>query len=212
MNCGLGNLDTLKRHLLPAGTMAGEARFDAVITDLGQGVADEFENVCNRKFCRLVGATITFQADRASFVLPRFPVEAIAAVELESNGADGFVAEELTLIQSSSPESGLVYLPERPDAGKYWGHIRFTYTGGYWFEVLEPDDEGYPSTMPATATALPNGLRLAWLNHCRQVWNVWDKLGLGLVDKPSVQTIIGELDYSPAVKRTLGNYTVMQPI
>lgn len=212
MNCGLGNLDGLKRHLLPSGTMAGETRFDVVIVDIGQGVADDFENSCNRKFSRLAGDTIAFQADRASFVLPRFPVEAITAVELKLKDADGFAAQDLTLIQSSSPASGLVYLTDRPDAGPYWGQVRFTYTGGYWFEMLEPEDDGYPSAMPETATALPKGLRLAWVNQCREVWNAYDKLGAGLVDKPNVQTVIADLDFSKAVKRTLGNYTLMQPI
>ena len=211
MNCGLGNLDTLKRHLLPSNTMAGETRFDQVIVDLGQGVADDFENFCNRKFGRVADDTIIFQADRASFVLPRFPVEEITKVEIQVERADGWFEQEAGWLESVSLASGVVYLPEPPDAGPYWAQVRFTYTGGYWFEEREPDEEGYPSK-PAGTAALPKGLRLAWLNHCRQVWNAYDKLGTGLIEKPDVQTVIGELDYSASVKRTLGNYTIMQPI
>ena len=212
MNSGLGNLDTLKRHLLPSGTMAGETRFDQVIADIGQGVADGFENFCNRKFGRVEGWQDTFQCDRASFVLSRYPIEAITQVELKGRDADGWIVQDSSYIQSTSLLAGLVYLPERPDSGPYWGQARFTYTGGYWFEMLDLEEAGYPSAQPAGSVALPNGLRLAWLNHCRQVWNAYDKLGSGLVERPDVQTVIGELDYSAAVKRTLGNYTVMQPV
>lgn len=212
MNAGLGNLDGLKKHLLPSGTMAGETRFDQVITDIGQGAADDMENYCNRKFGRAVGDKVVFQADRSCFMLPRYPVEAVTAVELKYTDADGFTSPGLSLIRSVSLTSGVVYLPEQPDAGPYYAQVRFTYTGGYWFEELEPDDEGYPSAQPASAITLPKGLRLAWLNQCRTVWNAYDKLGAGLVDKPSVQTVIADLDLSPAVKRTLGNYVMMQPV
>ena len=103
-------------------------------------------------------------------------------------------------------------LPEPPDAGPYWGQVRFTYTGGFWWEELEPDDPGFPSVQPAGSCALPKALKLAWLNHCRAIWNAWDKLGTGLVDKPGVQTVIAELDFSKAVKRTLADYVQIQPI
>ena len=212
MNCGLSNLDRLKAHLIPAGTMAGETKFDQVIADIGQGVAEDMENFCNRKFERSVGDQVVFQGDRASFVLARYPIEAVTMVETDARDGRGFVAQDLSFIQSVSLDSGVVYLPERPDAGRFWSQVRFTFTGGYWWEELEPDDANYPSGQPAGSAALPKGLRLAWLNQCRTVWDACDKLGLGLVDKPKVQTVIADLDFSPAVKRTLANYSVMQPI
>ncbi|MEN6533036.1 MAG: hypothetical protein ABFD89_05195 [Bryobacteraceae bacterium] len=212
MNCGLSNLDRLKAHLLPAGTMAGERKFDEVIKDLGLGVAEDMENYCNRKFVRAVGDTAIFQADRNSFVLPRYPVEEVTLVELDARDGNGFVAQSADFVQSVSLPSGVVYLSGNPDAGKFWAQVRFTYTGGYWFEQLEPEDAGYPTAQPAGAVALPNGLRLAWLNHCRAMWNAWDKLGVGLVDAPNAQTTIGEMEFSPAVKRALANYQMMQPV
>ena len=36
MNCGLSNLEKLKQHLLPAGTMKGETRFNYMILDIGR--------------------------------------------------------------------------------------------------------------------------------------------------------------------------------
>lgn len=211
MNCGLANLDRLKKHLL-ASSLAGEKRFDAVIQDIGLGVAAMMEQYCNRNFERLENDTAVFQADRASFMLPRYPVEAITAVELKLKDADDFVAQDLSFIQSTSKESGLVYLPEVPDAGPYWAEVRFTFTGGYWFETLEPEDATYPSACPAGAKQLPADLRLAWLIQCREVWSRMDKLGTGLVDEPGKQSGTDVLDLSPMTKRTLANYVQMQPI
>lgn len=211
MNAGFGNLDSLKRHLL-AGSMAGETRFDQVIVDVALGVAGAMENFCNRKFARAVGDKAVFQADRASFILPRYPLEAVTAVEAKATDGDGWVAQELSFIQATSLASGIIYLQEQPDAGPYWSQVRFTFTGGYWFETLEPDDENYPSAMPDGATPLPAELRLAWLLQCREVWNKIDKIGAGLVDVPDNQTKTGVLDLSPMVKRTLGQYVLMQPI
>lgn len=212
MNAGLSNLERLKGHLLPAGTMAGQTQFDQVISELGQGIAEDMEKFCNRKFERTQGDVVVFQADRNSFVLPRYPVEAVTLTELDLKDGNGFVAQDAAFIRSVSLASGIIYLPERPDAGPYFGQVRFTYTGGYWFEQLEPDDAGYPSQQPAGSVALPKGLRLAWVNQCRAVWSAWDKLGTGLTDKPDIQTTIGEMDFSPAVNRTLASYVQMQPI
>jgi hypothetical protein len=211
MNCGLGNLDGLRKHLLP-GSLGADTKFDDKIIDIGSGVAAIMEQFCNRKFARVAGDKATFQADRASFVLPRYPVEAVTAVELKLTDAEDFQAQDISFIQSTSLASGIVYLPEQADSGPYWAQVRFTYTGGFWFETLEPDDAGYPSVMPASAKALPSDLRLGWLLQVREVWNKIDKLGTGLVDTPDTQTKTGVLDLSPIVKRVLQNYVQMQPI
>jgi hypothetical protein len=211
MIAGLTNLDTLKKHLL-ATTLQAETRFDQVITDIGLGVAAQFENFCNRQFARVVDDVATFQADRSSFILPRYPVEAITLVEVKQKDSGAWITQDLELIQSSSLASGVIYLPEEIDAGRFWHEIRFTFTGGFWWEPLEPDDDGYPSAAPAGAKPLPNDLRLAFLLHCREIWNKLDKLGAGLVDKPDTQTMLSSLDFPTAVRRTLLNYQVMQPI
>ncbi len=211
MNAGLSNFDTLKKHLL-ASTLAGETRFDLVIKDIGSGVAAQFENFCNRQFARVVGDVATFQADRSSFILPRYPVEAITGVEVKQKDSGAWSAQDLELIQSTSLGSGIVYLQEEIDAGRFWHEIRFTFTGGFWFEQLEPDDEGYPSAPPAGAKWLPQDLKLAWLLQCREVWNKIDKLGAGLADKPDAETLIGGLDFSKTVRRTLLYYQLQNPV
>lgn len=211
MNAGLANRDRLKKHLL-AISLAGEVRFDALIEDIGLGVAALMENFCNRKFLRVVDDTETFQADRASFMLPRYPVETISRIELKLKDSDDFVEQDSSIIQSTSKDSGLVYFAEVPDAGPYWAEVRFTFTGGYWFETLEPEEDGYPSACPAGAKQLPSDLRLAWLIQCREVWNKIDKLGTGIVDSPDKQTKVDALELSPLVKRILQNFVQMQPI
>ena len=211
MNCGLGNLDSLKKHLL-AGALMGETKFDAVIIDIGLGVAGLFEQFCNREFARMVGDVAVFQGDRASFILPRYPVEEVTKVEVKGRDLEGWVEQDADFIQATSPLSGIVYLPDKSDAARYWSQVRFTFTGGFWFETLEPDDEGYPGVMPAGAKALPFDLRLAWFLQCREVWNKVDKLGVGLVSKPDEQTLTGALELSALVLQTLRNYQQMQPI
>ncbi len=195
--------------------MASDPRFDAIIEDLGKGVAAAIENYCNRRFARAVDDTAVFQADRASFILPRYPLEAVTKVELKSNEATGWEVQDQSLIASISQLSGLVYFTDaamRQD----WNQVRFTFTGGYWFEQLEPDeaDAGYPSKMPAGATALPSDLRLAWLIQMRDVWNKTDKLNAGLAELPSGAWLAatGGMDLSNLVKFMLNNFKVMQPI
>lgn len=211
MNCGLGNLTGLKRHLL-AGTMQANKQFDAVIQDIGLGVAGLMEQYCNRLFARAVGDQAVFQADRASFLLPRYPVESVSQVELKLADSDDFQVQPSTFVESTSLSAGIVYLPESADGGPYWAEVRFTYTGGYFFEQLEPDDDGYPTAQPAGSKALPADLRLAWLIQCREVWNKIDKLGTGLVDKPDAQSATASLELSPLTKLSLANYRQMNPI
>lgn len=213
MNCGLGNLEVLKRHLL-AGSMQSNKRFDQTLIDIGLGIAGMFEQLCNRQFARMENDQAVFQADRASFILPRYPVESISLVELKGKDLEGWVPQDADFIQSTSPASGIVYLPDNVDAARYWSQVRFTYTGGFWFETAEPDDQSgaYPSQQPAGSKALPYDLRFAWLIQCREVWNKFDKLGAGLVDEPNKQTLTGALDISPIVKKAIANYVQMQPI
>jgi hypothetical protein len=207
MNVGLGNLDTLKQHLLPSQTLLNETRFDTVIQHVGLGVAAGFERACNRKFARMTDATCTCSADRPHFHLDRTPVEDISKVELKEDEATGWV-EQLSLVLTRDDRSGFVY----------WGgslstahaRIRFTFDGGYWFETLEPHEATYPSAMPATATALPDDLKYAWLLQCRQVWSTLDKLGSDiLITGSSSQFVTGtlsSLDLVPAVKQILNGY------
>ncbi|MDB6108333.1 MAG: hypothetical protein JWR69_83 [Pedosphaera sp.] len=208
MNVGFSNLDTLKKHLL-AGSLANETKFNTVITALGHGMAAMVASYCNRSFLRTVGAVEILPADRANFLLSRFPLEALTSVELKLSEADGFVVQPATFYQTIDLKNGMVILPDGADAGPYYAQVRFTYTGGYWWETLEPDDVagGYPSAMPAGATALPHDVIQAWLLQCQHVWDARDKLGMNLADKPGEQAKLAEVKLIPLVETMLTPYT-----
>jgi hypothetical protein len=146
MNAGFSNLDWLKKNVLAA-TLKNDLRFDPLILALGLGVAGQFEKYCGRKFMRGVGVADTFGADRASFLLNQFPVEApIALVEFKVDEPTGWVAQSQAagsndlVIQSLDANAGIIYFEDNTDCGSYWSQMRFTYTGGYFWEQLEPDD------------------------------------------------------------------------
>ena len=79
MNIGLGNLTELKGQLLAA-SLRADTNYDGVITGIGLGVANLFDQYCNRTFGRTVGMMDTFSADRRHWYLRAFPVETITAV------------------------------------------------------------------------------------------------------------------------------------
>lgn len=202
MNCGLGNLDSLKKHLL-AGTMSTNTDFDGIIADLGRGVAASFEKYCNRKFFRQANDQYVVSADRDHAYVPRYPMEQFTSIELK---ADITVGWELQtgLVLNVNNESGLVYWGA--GISFQWAQMRITYTGGFWWETLEPDDDAYPSQMPAGATPLPDDLRLAWLLQCRHVWSKLDKTGTDLLKTGDDKAVLSDTKFFPGVESTLQQY------
>ena len=201
MNAGLSNLATLRRHLL-AQTMLSDTTFDTVITQIGLGVAGALEKYCNRKFLRTVADTATFSADRASLILPRFPVEGTPTVEHRANASDAFTTLS-DVIQQLDANSGLVQFAA--PQGDYLGLLRLTFTGGYYWDTTE-DDTG---TLPSGATALPKELQTAWLLQCEAVWAARDKLGTGLIEegeKKSIPASLFGMEIIPLVKEMLAPF------
>ena len=211
MNLGLGNLALAKAHLGGVALKAGETRFDAVMTDIGQGVASQIENYLDRKLSYVVGDQAIFAADRNSFSLPRYPVQSITLAELKMDDADGFVAQPAEFIRATNAASGLIYLKSEADAGPLWAQVRFTFTGGYFFETLEPGGPGYPTAQPAGSVALPADLKLAWLMQCRRVWAVIDKLGSKILENSAaVSAALASVDFSPETLQMLARYRRLQ--
>lgn len=221
MNAGLGNLASLRTHLLP-NTMQADTSFDSVLLDLGKGVAGLMNRYCNRKFEFMVGAQDVFTGDRDHYYLERFPITQIQQVNLRY-----FEADPWTDIsgQPLSLNCGTGLLHFGYTLGILPIQVQVIWSGGYFFETLEPEDAGYPSQLPSAITEaqseepgalppeeyrLPSELRLAWLLQCREVWNKLDKLGTGLVDKPDQQSLLSMLNLSDAVKETLRPYVRMQ--
>lgn len=205
MNAGFSNLDTLKKHLLPAS--ASDKRFDTAIAAIGLGVAGAIARFCQRDFDRVENATEIKGADHVEFLLSRYPLESVSKIELKLTEAEGW--QELTIndvVSTMDLPDGIIHFSGSRDIGPHDAQLRFTFTGGYWWETAEPDAEDYPTDTPAGAFTLPEDVKLAWLLQCEAVWGKRDKLGLGLSADPGKQTDVAGLELSPLVKTMLADY------
>ena len=207
MNCGLTNLDRLKKHLL-ANSLAGETKWDQVITDLGLAVAALFDATINRDLAYQVNSEITFTGDRGHYVLPRYPIVSIASIQMRYFDAEPWMDITGQPIRSNAA-TGIVYF------GGVLGtealQVKMVWTGGYWFETLEPDDEGYPSAAPAGVAVLPNDLTGAFLFQCRAVWQLIDKTGADILTSgKESQTSLQTMVLIPMVRQMLNEYTRYQ--
>jgi hypothetical protein len=165
MDLILGNLTTLKAWLLPD-TWQSETAKDDVIAQLGRGVAAAMESHCNRRFARVEDETQLFSGSETVLLLPRYPLEEKPTVEVRGEGADTFESAG-DWIEGWRENAGIVFLTGQ--LGTDRAVIRVTYTGGYWVDTSEPEDED-PPTMPEGATAIPHDVVQAWLTQCRHMW------------------------------------------
>jgi hypothetical protein len=209
MNAGLSNLDKLKKALLGNG-LAADPQFDIAIKAIGLGMAGLCETFCNRQLAYLENDTLIFSGDRSHYYLPRFPIVSVDKVEMRY-----FIADDWTDITgqpiSWNPETGLLHFGYT--LGRNPLQVKVTYTGGFWYEMLEPDDDTYPSDLPTAITdnqqlearkfRLPDTLQSAWLLQCQEVWNKRDKLGMGMADVPDKQVSLERLALIPIVKQML---------
>ena len=208
MNLGLGNLTELKGQLLAA-SLRSDTNYDAVITGIGLGMANLFDQFCNRTFCRTVGKVDTFSADRRHWYLNAFPVESIAGLAKKDSESDGYVALPLppagsSLIQQMQSDTG--YIMFIALQGYFFSRLQITYTGGYWFDTTE-DGSG---VMPAGATALPAAVKTAWYLQCQEVWKRIDRLGAQIAQDPEKQAALEGMELLPLVKELLRPFKRMQ--
>ena len=207
-NLGLGNLIELKRNLLSPDLVA-QTKYDTRITAIGQGVAKWFDKHCNRKFERASGAMDTFHSQRRVWILERFPVETITAVDERTSLADGWVSLGTvnSALQNWDANSGLVNLLSL--GGTHLAETRITYTGGYWFDDAETEN----TTQPAGSTLLPKDVRGAWYLQCKKLWETYDPLGGKIVSGGGGEGLLGlslaGLDILPAVKAMLQGHVRM---
>lgn len=202
MDLGLGNLDTLKRALLPD-AQREETQFDALLAQVGSGVAAAFEKLCNRQWARVTGATFECDACRLFAVLPRAPLEALTALEQRDTLAEGWYALTLNdVVMNLYAGAGMVDFGA--PLGDRSSRLRITYTGGYWYSALEPGEDGAPETMPDGATALPADLRHAWLLQCQHVAEQCDVLSARLAGAKKLEPSTIEL--LPTVREILRGY------
>lgn len=193
MDLGLGNLNDLKTHILPAGLLSS-TESDSRLAMLGSGVAIAFEEFCNRWFGRLENAQQVFTASRSFVILRRYPLETVGTVELRENYAAGWI-DQGEVIANVQETSGLVEFSG--NLGSQTGSIRITYTGGFWYDTTE-DASG---EMPEGATPIPADLKAAWI---MQVRAFFEEMG-GLVPNPDkAMPRLDEL--LPAVRSILQPY------
>lgn len=209
MNLGLGNLTLLKNALLPD-ALQPDTQFDTYIKSIGAGVATSFEQFCNRKFGYVVNDTFECPANRTYVSLPRFPVVNVSAID-ERDTADSDwqtlgTPEQATIniaLESGLMEFGFIVAP-------HFARIRTTYTGGFWFETLEPGDDGYPSAMPAGASPLPADIQDAWLLQSQFLFiqrDVMGQRGIKKQDKESTGDFhIAEIPMLQYVQDILASY------
>lgn len=156
LSAGFATTDYLKSRLLPAAA-AEETDWDEVMADLGKSVAGKFDRHCNRRFARDTAAVDVFSARAAAWVLTRYPVEDVAAVELvDPDGTAEAIAEGDWWLEE---KCGL--LETETIAGDRRQKLRVTYAGGYW---LNPRDA---TPLPADATELPGDVLEAWIAQCQ---------------------------------------------
>jgi hypothetical protein len=205
MNLGLGNLDDLKQFILVE-ALRTQTDHDAVLQAIGKGVAGMFERHCNRWFGRTAGAQDTFTADREVWYLSRSPVEVITSVSVKTTDTEGWVAQT-GAVQISELDRGMI------DFGGFLGdartRVRVVYTGGFYFETLEPAAEEYPTATPEGSTALPDDLKSAWLVQCQALFEGKDHLlpkGISADGQTPIPMNLKDITLLPHVVETLRGY------
>lgn len=206
MNAGLANLLTLKRHLLPE-TWETETSMDAILADLGLGVASQLEEYCGRKFGRTTDAVLELPADTMLIQLPRFPIEGTPTIELRSAGSAVWEAQADS-IDNVGANAGLIYLTA--PIGTSRDRLRVTWDGGFWWDESEDAEE--PDAMPAGATALPEGLKLNWLLQCQHILAGRELLALKTLPSGKAALAVSaeaQIQLLQTVKDALGPYRIL---
>jgi hypothetical protein len=169
VNAGLSSLTKLKAAILPD-SMRANAMWDDTLIALGLGVADAIESYLDRKLGWMVDDVTEYDAERVVVGVPRYPVLAFTAVELQST--PGATWESIGgSVMRFMPKAGLISFQHSP--ANEFGTIRVTSTGGFWWDESEEAD----GTMPEGATPLPGALFTAWAMQVQAHCNALDLFG-----------------------------------
>ena len=115
---------------------------------------------------------------------------------------------ELLEEQRGGHRPGLAAFAGIVDVGGWLGgryqRLRFTYTGGFWFDTTED----FSGTQPVGSTLRPDELFLAWLTQCEATWQLHDKLGRSIAEGPESRRNmnLSGLTLVPEVEATLKNF------
>lgn len=182
-----------------AGMEIGDTSQDQIIDDIIRGIANLFENYCNRIFIlNTSDATEYYDGGVNVIIVKRYPIVSITSVT-ESTDYDWDNETALTANDGyrSTNDKGIIH---RLASDFYCGRdiVRIVYTGGY---VAPGCDVG------SGETALPDDLREAAIKQARYELKRKDDLGLSAVSAMGTNiTKYAEDDLLPIVKRTLNHY------
>ena len=149
LSAGFGTLEQLKARVFPAvmESYDNDGEWDADLRQIGLGVAEAFNRHCNRVFQRGVGVAYDDEGGVRSFVLDRYPVESVTALQLTTGAG---TTDELDRVYLVKPESGIVELEGY--LGTYRDRITCTYSGGYWLGATETISRNVMAAIAAGAT------------------------------------------------------------
>lgn len=190
----LSSLTQLKAFLLPP-AMRERTDFDEQLQVLGHGVQALMEGHCNRRFERVMGDLFQDAADKYVFSVPRFPIEEVTLVTLQTD-----VATDITdTVHRVSQKAGLVHLNAVPGCGD--DGIDITYTGGFWWDTTEEQS----GEMPGAATALPLDILTAFYQQMKAACEASDLFGLQAAssDEKTKLPPRQDIDLVPMVKTIL---------
>lgn len=149
LSAGFGTLEQIKARVLPAIMESYDegGEWDTDLKQIGLGVAESFNRFCNRVFQRGVSVAYDDEGGVRSFVLDRYPVESITALQLTTGGG---TTDELSSIYLVKPDSGIVELESY--LGTYRDRLTCTYSGGYWLGVGETISANVEAAIAAGVT------------------------------------------------------------
>lgn len=165
----LSSLTKLKQAILPD-SMRASTMWDDTLTALGLGVADAIETHLDRKLGYVVGDTSLCDAQRIAVSVPRYPVAAWTAVDLQTT-PEGTWDDVRASVSRYMSNAGMLLFRTPP--GDEFATLRVTFTGGFWWDTTE-DASG---EMPSGATALPASLFTAWSMQIQAHCNALDLFG-----------------------------------
>ncbi len=199
MDLGLGNLNDLKRELLPT-AVRGDTQWDQPLQTVGKGVAAQFENFCNRKFSRVVADTYEFMANTSTVIVPRFPIEQVTLVEERDDLVVGWYTLDGTILFNMREAAGFLDFGMR--LGPHLSQIRVTYTGGFWYDI----SEDYSGEKPEAAAEVPADLKAAWILQCQHVIERRDLLRSAAIKSTEQPQVVATIEILPINKETLKQY------
>ena len=129
LDAGFGTLDQLKARVLPKIMVESydtTGEWDAELRTIGKTAAGMINRYCRRDFERHDEAVFTAAGGMKTLSVPCYPINVIAAIELDASGVPCDVMDNLDLVRHAS---GLVQL--HGYLGNYSDQVKVTYSGGY---------------------------------------------------------------------------------